>query len=171
MAEAQTRGWSFEFDHPPDVVWSMMADTARFNEASGLPLHKIVDHPQPDGTVVTTGEGKVGWVGLKWREIPVNWVTGQWLEHDRVFERGPLKFLGAALQLESTAKGTRTTYRVTAVPATWFGRLMLKTKFFAAAERSYNIMAASANAYAKGDSPQIFPFKPPAVSADILARE
>lgn len=170
MAEAQTRSWSWEFDHPPAVVWSIMADTARVNEATGLPLHKITETPQADGSVVTTGEARMRWCNLKWREMPVNWIAGQWLEHNRVFERGPLKFLGAELRLRPSARGTTLTYRVTATPATWFGRLLLKTGFFPAIERSYDGLVASANTFAGGNSPQIFPFKPPETSPALRQR-
>lgn len=167
---AQTRDWTWEFDHPPQVVWSMMADTARFNEATGLPRHKIIETPQPDGSVLTIGETKMGWVDLRWREVPVNWVTGQWFEHDRIFERGPLKFLGAAVRLTPSARGTSLTYRVTATPATWFGRLLLKTGFFPSIERNAARLVASANAFAKGESQQIFPYQAPEVSPALRQR-
>jgi class 3 adenylate cyclase len=170
MAEPQVRSWSWELDHPPSVVWSLMADTARLNEASGLPLHKIIETPQGDGSVLTEGEAKIGWVDLRWREIPVNWVVNQWFEHDRVFARGPLKFLGANFRLEPSVKGSKLTYTISATPANWLGHLMLKTKFFPAIEASYGRMVAAANAYAAGESAQIFPFKAPEVSATLKAR-
>jgi len=170
MAQAQTRSWTWDFDHPPAVVWPLMADTARLNEASGLPLHEIVETPQPDGSVVATGSARMGWVDLKWREIPVNWIAGQWLEHDRVFDRGPLKFLGAEMRLEATPGGSRLTYRITATPANWLGRLILRTGFFPSAERNYGRMMASANAFAKGESQQIFPFTAPEVSPELRQR-
>jgi class 3 adenylate cyclase len=170
MAQAQTRSWSWDLDHSPAVIWPLMADTARLNEASGLPLHQISEAPQPDGSVLTTGTARIGWVDLKWREIPVNWITGQWLEHDRVFERGPLKFLGAELRLEAIPGGTRLTYRITAKPANWLGRLILATGFFPAAKRSYDGMVASADAYAKGESRQIFPYQAPEVSPSTRQR-
>ena len=59
MAEMQSRSWNWELDHPPAVVWGLMADTARLNEASGLPLHTITETLQPDGSVLTTGAAKI----------------------------------------------------------------------------------------------------------------
>ena len=170
MAEIQVRSWSWELDHPPAVIWPLMADTARVNEASGLPLHKITDTAQADGSVVATGEAKIGWVALKWREIPVNWVTNQWFEHNRVFTRGPLKFLGAELHLEPSERGSRLTYQVSAQPANWLGHLLLKTGFFPSIERSYTSMVESASAYAKGESEQIFPFKAPDIEPVLRDR-
>ncbi len=174
MAEMQSRSWNWELDHPPAVVWGLMADTARLNEASGLPLHKITEIAQPDGSVLTTGEAKIGWVDLKWREIPVNWVADQWFEHNRVFERGPLQFLGADLRLAPTERGTSLTYRVRATPANWLGRLLLATGFFRSAERSYARMVASANSYAKGGAggsqDKIFPYEAPPVSPTLRSR-
>jgi class 3 adenylate cyclase len=148
----------------------MMADTARLNEASGLPLHKIIETAQPDGSVVTMGEGRIGVVDLKWREIPVNWIAGEWFEHNRVFERGPLQFLGARMRLEPSARGARLTYHVTAAPATLFGRVLLATGFFPGVERSYSRMVAAANAFASGEQEQVFPYRPPAVSAETRRR-
>ncbi|HVJ40324.1 MAG TPA: adenylate/guanylate cyclase domain-containing protein [Dongiaceae bacterium] len=170
MAEAQRRSWSWECDHPPAVIWPLMADTARVNEASGLPLHKITETPQADGSVLTTGEVKIRWVDLKWRELPVNWIAEQWFEHNRVFQRGPLRFLGAELRLIPTPRGTTLTYRVTATPANWFGRLLLKTGFFPAIERSYGGLVAAANAFASGAREQMFPFKAPEISPALRQR-
>jgi class 3 adenylate cyclase len=170
MAETQVRSWIWEFDHPPAVIWPLMADTARLNEASGMPLHKIAETTQADGSVLATGEAKIGWVDLKWREIPVNWVTNQWFEHNRVFERGPLKRLSAELRLEPSERGSRLTYQVSAAPANWLGHLLLKTGFFPSIERSYGSMVESANAYAKGESEQIFPFKAPDIAPVLRDR-
>ena len=170
MTEQQARTWIWELDHPPAVIWPLMADTARLNEASGLPLHKIIETPRADGSVLTRGEARIGWFNLRWREIPVNWITEQWFEHDRVFDRGPLKFLGADFRLEPGPRGSTLTYRVTATPANWFGRLMLKTKFFPSAEQSYGRMVTAANAFAKGQSEQVFPFAAPAVSSELRGR-
>ena len=50
----------WEFDHPPHVVWPVLADTARFNEASGLPKHPIRREEQPDGSVRFYAEARMG---------------------------------------------------------------------------------------------------------------
>ncbi|MDY0882428.1 adenylate/guanylate cyclase domain-containing protein [Dongia soli] len=170
MAEQQSRTWITEFDHPPEVIWSLMADTARFNEASGLPIHIVSETVQPDGSVLAIARAKIGPVKLEWREIPANWISGQWLEHNRLFTRGPLRFLGAEIELEPSDRGCRMTYRVRASPANWFGRLVLATGFFRAAERSFRRMTASANAYAKGEAEQVFPYTPPPVSPGLRSR-
>jgi class 3 adenylate cyclase len=170
MPEQQSRTWIAEFDHPPEVIWSLMADTARFNEASGLPIHIVSETPQPDGSVLAIAKAKIGPVRLEWREIPANWISGQWLEHNRLFIRGPLRFLGAEIDLAPSERGCRMTYKVTASPANWVGRLVLATGFFRAAERSFRSMTASANAYAKGEAERVFPYTPPAVSPELSSR-
>lgn len=170
MPKRHSRSWIWEFDHPPEAIWPLMADTARFNEASGLPIHIVSETPQPDGSVLAMATARIGPLKLEWREIPANWITGQWLEHNRVFARGPLRFLGAEVRLEPGGRGSRMTYQVTAIPAGWFGRLILATGFFRSAERSFQRMAASANAYAKGETAQIFPYEPPPVSAELRQR-
>ena len=37
----------WEFEHSPAEVWPLLADTARFNEAAGLPKHPVRREPQP----------------------------------------------------------------------------------------------------------------------------
>jgi len=80
MAKAQKRNWTWHVDRPAEAMWSVLADTARLNEASKLPRHEIEEIPQPDGSVLFLGRAKIGPLALAWREKPVNWVFGQWFE-------------------------------------------------------------------------------------------
>src|SRR3546814_6021088 len=85
-----THAVEWEFDHPPPVVWPLLADTARFNEAAGLPKHPVRREAQADGSVRYFAETRIGPFQLAWEEIPVEWVTDRWFRHERRFSRGPL---------------------------------------------------------------------------------
>jgi hypothetical protein len=170
MAKARKRSWSWHVERPADAMWSVLADTARLNEASRVPRHQIEEIPQADGSVVYTARARIGPFALAWREKPVNWVFGQWFEHCRYFTRGPLAFLCARLQVTPEGAGSRVDYAVEAAAATWLGRLLLATGFFAGVARSYARMVRDAAAYAAGERETPFEFQAPAPGPEIAAR-
>ena len=55
---AQTIGQ--ELAGPAEAVLAALADTARFNEAGGLPRHRVREEPQPDGSVRFLATARVG---------------------------------------------------------------------------------------------------------------
>ena len=93
--KTETRRWNWQLDYPADALWPFVSDTARFNEAAGLPKHEIEEIEQPDGAMLYLASGRQGPFRLAWRELPVNWVAGQWFEHCRIFSKGPLGLLCA----------------------------------------------------------------------------
>ena len=79
MAEAPTaqlrsRTWNRRFASPPEAIWPLLADTARYNEAAGLPKHEIEERPRADGSVEYLGRARMGPFRLEWRDGPANWV-------------------------------------------------------------------------------------------------
>jgi class 3 adenylate cyclase len=155
--KSNTMVW--EFDHPPEVIWPLLADTGRFNEAAGLPKHQIRQEEQPDGTVRFFTEAKAGPLNLAWEEIPVEWVTDRWFRHERRFSRGPFASLTATVELEPTAGGCRCVYRMEVEPATLFGRLLLATHFFDGAKRSFDRLIDDVRRFAAGQSQRVFSTK------------
>lgn len=84
--------WTWHFDHPPEAVWPLLADSARFNEAVDVPKHEICEDPQPDGTVDFYGGFRKGPVNIVWKDQPVNWVTNERFRsvpRQRQYPRGP----------------------------------------------------------------------------------
>ena len=104
------REWIWQFDGPPETVWPVLADTARFNEAAGLPKQDIVETPQPDGGVLYQASARQGLFKLAWREAPVNWVTNHWFEHCRHFTRGPFRLLCATFRVVPEGAGSTGIY-------------------------------------------------------------
>jgi len=122
-----TRTWTWTFDKPPAALWPILADTARFNEALGVPTYQVEMVPQADGTVRRTARTRLGGRELVWDEQPYEWVEGRWFRHVRIFERGPFRRFGPALTLEPTEGGSRVTYSLSAEPMGLIGRLLLAT--------------------------------------------
>ncbi len=172
MAASQSRTFHWRFENPPEAIWPVLADTARFNEAAGLPRYEVTETLQDDGTVLFEGSLKKGPMTIAWREIPVNWVTGRWFEHRREFHKGPLKDLTAhfALHPEPEGRGCQAAYTLSATPANLLGRILLKTGFFENTAKTFAALAADADRFAAGASATPFTFRAPAPSQEVRDR-
>ena len=100
-----SRTWIWRFSSPPAAIWSVLADTVRFNEAAKLPRYRVEERAQPNGAVRYFGSATRGPFRLRWEEKPVDWVSEQRFTHCRVFENGPLVSLCATLELSPEAGG------------------------------------------------------------------
>jgi len=166
---ATSQTWEWEFEHPVDSMWPLLADTARFNEAAKVPKHQITEIPQADGSVHYFGATKIGPFDIRWQEKPVNWVSEQWFEHTRHFQSGPLKLLSADLQVEPNGHGCRARYSLTVEPANLTGRLVLG-KIFSSTKATFSRMAAEAAAFVAGQRDQPFTYSAPAISDEAGRR-
>jgi class 3 adenylate cyclase len=166
---ATSQTWEWSFDHPPQAMWPLLADTARFNEAAKLPKHQITEIPQADGSVHYFGAAKVGPFHIRWREVPVNWVSGQWFEHTRLFQSGPLKRLSAELQLEPAGGGCRARYTVTIEPANLLGGLMLG-RMLSSTRATFGRLAQEAAAFVAGQRTEPFSHRAPAIGEETRRR-
>lgn len=162
--------WVWTFDHPPDALWPLLSDTARFNEAAGLPKHDIVETPQPDGSVLYEGRGKQGMMTLEWREEPVNWVKNQWFEHRRHFTKGPLKMLCAGLRIEPDGAGSKCTYTLEAEASGLLGELALRTVFFKSVGKTFAGLVKKVDLFVSGQRDTPFDITPPALGEDARLR-
>lgn len=124
MPPLSRRTWSWTFDLPPSVLWPVLADTNRFNEAMGLPPYLLEETPQPNGTVLRRGRGKAAGFTLEWVEKPYEWVLGRHFNVSRVFSRGPFRRFGPVFDLEPDGKGGSVVrYALEWEPLTLMGRL------------------------------------------------
>lgn len=162
-----THAVEWEFAHPPSAVWPLLADTARFNEAAGLPKHPVRREEQPDGSVRFFAEARIGPFELAWEEIPVEWVTDRWFRHERRFSRGPLARLTASAELRpgaagGTVGGTICRYTMEAEPAGPVGRLLLAAGFLRRAEQGFVRLVDGVREHLDGRRPVAFePPRPP----------
>jgi class 3 adenylate cyclase len=157
MNPEQTRSWVWEFDHPPERVWTAMADTARFNEAAGLVRHRIAEQVQDDGSVRYIATARVAGAEIRWRDHPVDWVRDRNFRHLRSFLNGPLETLDARFDLSPLPGGrSRGVYRTTARARTMFGRALLATSFFHDVEKNFPRLAREANEHLSGQRERVF---------------
>jgi class 3 adenylate cyclase len=170
MGKRYSRTFVWHFDVPPEKLWPSLADTARFNEAAGLPKHDIEELPQPDGSVIYLGHVRIGPLTLRWRDWPVNWVTGQWFEHRRDFSRGPLKTLNALLRFIPDGDGCRCEYRLEAEAANLLGRVILGTGFFRSTGKTFGRLVADVQRFAIGELPAAFAFQAPPLDPAVRER-
>lgn len=166
----QRAKWVWHFAVPPEKLWPLLADTARINEAAGLPKHRIEEAPQPDGIVIYTGRAKFGPFEIAWRDVPVEWVTNRRFRHARWFHNGPFKSLVATLDLFPEAAGTRGEYTLEVEPANIVGRLLLAAGFFKKTERTMSRLGGQAAAFAAGEREEPFATPAPTLPADAGAR-
>ena len=99
--------YEFYFDHPVETLWTLVSDTARWGEASGLPRYQASEGLQPDGSVKITGNLDIAGFSLVWEEPPVNWIEPVWFEQRRLFTRGPIKSMTSRATLHSSDSGSR----------------------------------------------------------------
>ncbi len=170
MARLHARSWVWRFEAPRERIWPLLADTARFNEAAGLPLHQVEETPRPDGSVLYTARARKGPFDLIWEEKPCNWVTNHWFEHCRLFSKGPLASLCARFELAPAGDGCTGTYRITAEANNLLGVVMLKAGFLNSAGRSFSRLARTAGQCAAGARETPFDFQPPEPTAAAEAR-
>jgi class 3 adenylate cyclase len=165
-----TRTFTWSFDSPPAAVWEGLGDTARFNEAAGLPKHAIQDVEQDDGSVRFFATAKVGGFELAWEEIPVEWVRDHWFRHERRFSKGPFRTLIAQAELEQTEEGCVCRYSLTAEPSGLVGRALLAGGFFKKTERNFTKLMDDIRAFASRRRERPFRIPPAKPDARRTAR-
>jgi class 3 adenylate cyclase len=80
--------WHFDLAASPADVWRITSDTSRMNRALGTAeMHFEERGPE------RWGWSRPGGVRHEWRELPWNWVGGEWLECVRVYQRGFMKVM------------------------------------------------------------------------------
>jgi class 3 adenylate cyclase len=171
MGRVHSHTIEWHFDRPPEAMWPALADTARFNEAAGIPKHQIEEVVQADGSVRYFATARKGPFDLTWEEVPVEWVDGQWFRHLRRFSKGPIRTLCATLRLKDDgAGGAIGHYTIEATAANVLGKLILATRFFSAAERDFTRLAMCARDWAAGVLEAPYAAAPMPLSAAERAR-
>jgi class 3 adenylate cyclase len=163
------RIWTWHFDLPPDRLWSLLADTNRFNEAMGLPAYTLEETPQPDGTVLRHGRGKAAGFALEWEEKPYEWIFERHFRQARIFTKGPFRRFGPIFDIEAEGNGSKVSYGLEWEPLTLIGRLFgerLAGQAGAAVEKR----VLEAVAFARGERPTFFDLAPPGLPGGARER-
>lgn len=163
---------SFDWDSKVSVesLWSVLADTARFNEAAGFPKHDIEETPRADGSVEFTATARLGPFQIKWDDHPQNWIDKRWFRHFRQFHSGPMRSLCATYKVKGDQKHSKSQYTVEVEPANLLGNLVLRLGFFSKVERKFRKLAATAEEFCRGDRDSEFEFKTPRLVGGAVNR-
>ena len=94
------RVWEWRFAAPPEILWPLLADTARFNEAMGLPRYTVSETPQPDGSVKRIGNARFFGLTLSWDEGVPEWVAPRRFAHERHLHSGPLRRVASEITID-----------------------------------------------------------------------
>lgn len=170
MAAAIGKTLSWHFESPVERIWPLFADSARFNEAAGLPRHEVIEEPLPDGQIRHGGRLRIGPFDLLWDEDATNWVENRWFAQARHFRRGPLARLAVRFELEPERGGCRGRYRLEALPRGLIGQAVARFVVLRGAARSFDRLAHMADAFARGARATPFDVAPPKMSALQLRR-
>ena len=156
-----SREWSWVFGQPPEALWPLISDTARFNEALNTPKYAVEEIAQPDGAVVRVARARFGPVVLEWQEHPFEWVVNRSFAQTREFRMGPFRTFGPLFEIAPEGAGSRARYGLHIEPANLFGRLLLACGFLGRAGARIDQMIRNAADYAAGTVPQIFDYVAP----------
>ncbi len=165
-----SRDWSWTFQQPPEALWPLISDTARFNEALKTPKYAVEEMPQPDGSVLRLARARFGSVLLEWEEHPFEWVANRTFTQTRVFRKGPFRTFGPVFEIIPEGAGSRARYGLRIEPANLFGRLLLACGFMRRTGALVDTLIRSAAEFAAGAGPRIFNYVPPAPPPEVRAR-
>jgi class 3 adenylate cyclase len=164
------RSWSWKLDSPPEALWPLLADTARFNEAAGFPRYTLAETPQPDGSVRRVARARLKGLPIAWEERPFEWVAGRWFRQSRRPLGGPIALFTATLTLAPDGAGSLVTYGIAMEPRNALGRLLLRLGIIDVAGRKVERLIRAAGEFAAGQRGQPFEFEPPRLPAGARQR-
>jgi class 3 adenylate cyclase len=167
MSRSIEREWTREFTASAAELWPVIADTARFNEAAGLPRYTVTDLPQPDGSVRRIGGARRFGLTLNWTEGIPQWVAGRRFEHHRLFTSGPVRRVVNVIDFEPAAGKTRVRYRVAIEPRGWFAGLLLRFLAFDQIGRIVDRLFREAEEFLEGSRERAYRAVPPKISPAV----
>ncbi len=94
-----TLTYEVRIDLPIEQVWQILSQTSKVNHAVGLPALSFSERTSPSGKREIVGKTHKFGFSIQWIEQPFEWVTRQYSQVERVFERTPF--------LRSLVTGTR----------------------------------------------------------------
>jgi class 3 adenylate cyclase len=94
---------------PPELVWALVADTNRFDRASGLTPgryeFKLLEEGNERSRARVAQAKQLGF-DIRWIEPPYDWVEGRFVSGERTFLSGPVQRGGFRVNLTPDGDGT-----------------------------------------------------------------
>jgi class 3 adenylate cyclase len=166
----ERRNWQWHIAQPPEALWPLIADTARFNEAAKLPKYQVEDIVQPDGRVLRLARATIGGIKLEWEERPYEWVRDRSFRQTRIFRKGPLRRFGPVVELRREGGGTLLSYTLTGEPKGVVGALLFRLGFLEKGGAAIGRLIKMATEFLAGGRTQLFDYAPPALPKGAAAR-
>jgi class 3 adenylate cyclase len=165
------RVWEWRFAATPERLWPVLADTARFNEAMGLPRYAVSETSLPDGSVRRIGSARRFGIAVSWDEGVPDWVAPRRFAHERHFHSGPLRRIATEILIDPAgADGSLVRYRLCLEPR-WRGvGAVLRFGFLARFGSNLDRQFRDAAAVAVAGQEHGFRTTPPAPSAAVRQR-
>lgn len=157
--------WHFELAAAPADVWRITADTSRLNRALGT----AEMHFEERGAE-RWGRARNGGVRHEWRELPWNWVAGEWLECVRVYTHGFMRVMqGVQRVTPLPGGGTRFTSYFSFLPRGWLGATAIRLGF-PSLERRYREVLTELDRQMTAVTPALLQVAPPGLAPEAAAR-
>src|SRR6266851_2327708 len=163
MQTLHRRSWQWHLAQSPAMLWPVIADTARFNEAARLPKYQVEDILQADGRVLRLARASVGGIKLEWEERPYEWVRGHSFRQTRVFRKGPLRRFGPIVELHSEGSGTLLSYTLTGEPKGIVGAILFRLGFLEKGGAAIARLVKMATDYLAGERARLFDYAAPSL--------
>ncbi len=119
----------FEWDlaSSPAVLWPLVSNTDRFNQAAALPPVTYETTTAPDGRIRKFGQFRLAGMTVQWEEYPFEWIEGQKFSVLREFPAGPFKWFMSSVELVPLPEGgTKLNHQVKIQPRGLLGKFLAK---------------------------------------------
>jgi class 3 adenylate cyclase len=165
-----TYRWHWQLKSSPARLWPYVADTQRFNQASGLPTIDYLEIPLEQGGSRRIGRATRFGVVVEYEDYPFEWVQEEGFSNLRVFSRGPIARTYARLRLEPNPTGTLLHYEAEVTPANFLGWLGTPYQFGWEMRRNFERVFRQIDEALQSQEEVSFSLKPPPLSRLALER-
>jgi len=165
------REWEWEFTASPEALWPVLADTARFNEAAGLPRYAVTDLPESDGTVRRIGRSRRFGITVSWEEGVPQWIVGRRFVHERRFAFVLFGRVVSEIDIcPASGGGSRVRYRLSIAARGRLAAVLLRFGFLPAVGRTIDRIFRHAAGFAEGIHKVAFKPSTPVIASSTRQR-
>ncbi|MDX2088686.1 MAG: DUF5939 domain-containing protein [Kofleriaceae bacterium] len=157
--------WTIDVDLPPAQLWPLISDVSRVNRALGNPE---MDFWERDGE--RWGRARYGGILHEWREVPWDWVAGQWFTLVRVYTRGAMRAFYSLHRLEPLGDKRTRVYVYFGVVPRWSVLVPIMKLNFGKIGRRMKTLLPKLAAEHRDRLPPVFEIEPPVLEADATHR-
>jgi class 3 adenylate cyclase len=162
--------WQWQLKSSVAELWPYVADTHRFNHASGLPSMAYTQIPLPEGGSRRIARTTRLGITVEFEDFPFDWVREQEFSVLRIFKRGPIAQIYTKVSLETEGTGTLIKYYVEVTPANLLGLIGTPQQFGWEMRRNFERVFRQIDDALQHQLPQAYIAKPELLSKAAQAR-